>query len=286
MNYEILNERFLKILSTYLNFMEDIVKESAVLEVEKFGVSKEYAFSLLLAEGLGLDTEGEDKALFREYFVPSVKELKLEDYYGDEYYKKVKFDGAKLGDVELKYLTQKAYCGFVRDDYEFFPSGKVLPKIGFFSKDYCYPAILSCGREWMTLLPNEINSQKRYISEASGKVLTYGLGLGYYVYHVARKKSVKSITVVDLDEKVIEVFNAKIKPCFERDVQDKITVIKADAFEFAKTLKPFSFDYIYADIWHDCGDGAMLYKKFKALEKFCPTARFGYWIEDSIKYYL
>ncbi len=266
--------------------MEDAVKESAVLEIEKLGFSKEYAFALLLAEGMGLDTNGDDKFFFREYFLPSVRELRVDDYINDEYYKLVKFDGATFGDVELKYLTQKAYFGFVRDDYEYFENGKVLAKIGFFAKDYRYPAILSCGREWMTLLPNEINSQKRYVEEACGRVLTYGLGLGYYVYHVAKKESVKSITIVDLDQKVIDIFNAKIKPCFPKEVQEKINIIKADAFEFAKSLKPFSFDYIYADIWHDCGDGVELYKKFKELEKFCPTAKFGYWIEDSIKYYL
>ena len=107
----------------------------------------------------------------------------------------------------------------------------------------------------MTLLPNEINSQIRYVDEAFGKALTYGLGLGYYALEVALKKEVESVTVVDIDEEVISLFSSKILPLFPREAAAKIRIIKADAFEFAEKLKDGSFDYIYADIWHDAADG-------------------------------
>ena len=280
------NERFLKILSYFLTFEESSVKREAVEEVENCGVDREYAFTLLLAETLGVDADGKDRDFFNEYFLPSVKLLSVDDYYKDEYFSLAGFDGKRVGEAELKTMILPAFTPFVRDDFEYFPNGKVLPKIGFFDKDYSYPAVLKNGREWMTLLPNEINSQLRYIGEASGKVLTYGLGLGYYAMKVALRNEVSSVTVVDCDEEVINLFNSEILPRFPEFVRKKLAVIKSDAFSFAEGLKDGDFDYIYADIWHDASDGADLYKKFKEREKFCKPAKYGYWIEDTIKYYL
>ncbi len=284
--YERSNERFLKLLSYYLNAEDTLVKKQAVEEVSACGVSREYAFALILAESLGVDTDGVDREFFNEYFLPSVKELSVEDYYADEYFSLVKFDGEKAGDAELTYMAYAPFQGFVRDDFEYFINGKVLPLIGFFPTEYRYPAIKKNGREWMTLLPNEINSQIRYVNEAFGKVLTYGLGLGYYALKVALKKEVESVTVIDIDEEVVSLFKTEILPLFPKNIAEKIKVIKADAFKFAESLKDGSFDYIYADIWHDAADGVELYKKFKSLERFCPSARYGYWIEQTMKYYM
>ncbi len=284
--YEKNNERFLRLLSYYLNVEDTLVERKSVEEVAACGVSREYAFALVLAESLGVDADGKDKEFFNEYFVPSIKELSVEDYYANDYFSLVKFNGEVFGDAELTYLTYAPYRGFVRDDFEYFMSGKVLPLIGFFPTEYRYPAIKKNGREWMTLLPNEINSQIRYVDEAFGKVLTYGLGLGYYALEVALKKEVESVTVVDIDEEVISLFSSEILPLFPREIAAKIRIIKADAFEFAENLKDGSFDYIYADIWHDAADGVELYEKFKTLERFCPSARYGYWIEKTLKHYL
>ena len=284
--YKKSNERFLKLLSYYLNAEDTLVKRDAVENVASCGVSREYAFSLVLAENLGVDTLGKDKEFFNEYFVPSVKELSVEDYYKDEYFSFVNFPDKLVGEAELTYLTYAPFQGFVRDDFEFSLSGKVLPLIGYFPSEYRYPAIKKTGREWMTLLPNEINSQICYVNEAFGKVLTYGLGLGYYALKVALKKEVESVTVVDIDEEVISLFKTEILPIFPSEAAKKIKVIKADAFKFAENLKDGDFNYIYADIWHDVADGVELYKKFKSLERFCPSARYGYWIEQTMKYYL
>ena len=117
-------------------------------------------------------------------------------------------------------------------------------------------------------------------------MLCYGLGLGYYALIVAMKKGVSKVTVVDIDERVIEVFEKHILPEFPQAAKDKIVIIRGDAFAFAKNLKDGEYDYIYADIWHDCGDGAPMYKRLKELERFSPSSKFGYWIEDSLKYYL
>lgn len=283
---EINNDRFLRLISYYLNDFDKIITEEDINAVKSAGVSTEEAFCHLLCAHMGLDPYGKDRKFFNDYFLQSVKMLDVKDYYDDLYFKTVNFNGEVLGDSKLDYLTYVPYQGFVRDDFLFLEDGRVIPQIGFFPTEYRYPAILTKNVEWMTLLPNEINSQKKYVDRAKGRVLTYGLGLGYYVFQAAVKSEVTSVTVVDLNQNVIELFKKKILPKFPKSVREKITVIKADAFEFAKNLKDGDFDYIYADIWHDCGDGKDLYLKFKSLESFCPSAEYGYWIEDSIKYYL
>lgn len=283
---EINNDRFLRLISYYLNDFDKIITEKDVQDVCTAGVSTETAFCHLLCAHLGLEAYGKDRDFFNDYFLRSVKMLDVKDYYNDKYFKTVKFEGQTLGDSKLDYLTYAPYQGFVRDDFLYFNDGRVVPQLGFFKTEYKYPAILTDGVEWMTLLPNEINSQKKYIEKAKGKVLTYGLGLGYYVFHAALKKEVASVTVVDLNQNVINLFNKHILPSFPLDARQKIKIIRADAFKFAESLNDGDFDYVYADIWHDCGDGKDLYLKFKTLESFCPSAEYGYWIEDSIKYYL
>ncbi len=286
MSYEQDNEKFLKVLSYYLNFEENIVDSQKVEEVEKFGVTKERAFALVLAESLGIDTFDKDRAFFENYFIPSIKWLKTEDYYNDEYFKLIPFSQKALGTFEMKYMSAKPYQGFVRDDFKCLFDGRVIPQIGFFDTEYRYPAVLQDGREWMTLLPNEINSQIKYIEEAFGNVLTYGLGLGYYVLKVALKDNVESVTVVDIDKNVISLFKENVLPYFPKTARDKVKIVNSDAFKFAESENVKAFDYIYADIWHDVGDGVELYKKFKIREKFADNAKFGYWIEDTIKFYL
>lgn len=284
-DFEKCNERFLKLLSFYLYSADKLIKREDYESVESCGVSGETAFALLLCEGLGVDSSAE-KEFFNEYFIPSVKKLDVKDFTEDEYYKAVSFQKTVLGDVQLTYLKQSAFQGFVRDDFLYFKSGKVLARIGYFEQDYFYPAILQGGVEWMTLLPNEINSQKKYIEAAFGNVLCYGLGLGYYAFNAAKKPNVKSVVCVDIDGSVIDVFKNNILPCFPKYVADKIKIVKADALEFAKGLKDGEFDYIYVDVWRDVSDGLELYLKFRDAEKYSPSSEYGYWIEDTIKYYL
>lgn len=280
------NQRFLQILADYLNFFERSIEKADVLAVQEVGCDAKTAFCHLLAALFEVDAYEKDRGFFNDYFIPSVERLDVKDYVNDPYYKAVAFDGREEGGSKLCYQTCAPYQGFVRDDFLYEDDGRVIPRIGFFEEEYRYPAVLTDGREWMTLLPNEINSQKRYIEEARGKVLTYGLGLGYYVFHAAAKDEVESVTVVDVDENVISLFKKHILCKFPEGAQKKVRIIKADAFEYAKTLKNGDYDYIYADIWHDCADGKDMYLKFKGLEKFCTSARYGYWIEESIKYYL
>lgn len=49
----------------------------------------------------------------------------------------------------------------------------------------------------MTVTPNEINTIRPSVEQSRGKVLAYGLGLGYYAFHAAQRADVTSVTVVE-----------------------------------------------------------------------------------------
>ena len=137
------------------------------------------------------------------------------------------------------------------------------------------------GREWMLITPNEINTMRKPIEAAKGKVLTFGLGLGYYAYMVSEKSDVKSVTVVEKNDNVIELFVSQMLPKFKN--KDKIRIVRADAFEYAEQVMPGEkFDYAFVDTWRDASDGLPMYERMKALEHLSPETEFSYWIERFI----
>ena len=122
------------------------------------------------------------------------------------------------------------------------------------------------------------------VDKAEGRCLVLGLGLGYYPFVISRLDKVKSITVVDISEKIINLFQKHILPQFE--YKDKIKLVHADAIEFMKTVERDEYDFCYADIWEGQTDGAPLYQQIKKHESRLPYTRFAYWIEEEIKWYI
>ena len=130
----------------------------------------------------------------------------------------------------------------------------------------------------MSLIPHEINTMKNHIKDAFGNVLVLGLGLGYYVFHIARKKDVDKITIIEKDKRVIKIFKENLLPYFEN--KDKITIIEDDAIKYLST--PKDYDYCFCDIYHNVEDGLPLYILIKQNEKYHPYTKFSYWIETSL----
>lgn len=275
-------------LSILLNNKPDFVTEEMVNELnQSFGLSVKESFSLLLCAALGFDTENEfDKKLWELYSPHMIHHLDETLFTEDPYYKAVRInDGKTIGEWELREDELKPFTAFVCDDPLTLPDGRIIPQIGFFDTEFSFLSVLQNGREWMTMMPNEIVSQKMPINEAKGKIATYGLGLGYFAFMTARKEDVTSVTVVERDESVIALFKELLLPNFVN--KEKIEIVRADAFEFAERVAPErNFDYIFADIWHDPSDGVDCYKRFKSLEQLCPNTKFGYWIEKTLKLYM
>ena len=137
----------------------------------------------------------------------------------------------------------------------------------------------------MTITPNEIETMKEPIERAFGSVLTYGLGLGYYAFMTSEKDNVETVTIVESNRDVIDLFINHILPQFKH--KDKIKIIESDAFDFAKNKTRIGqYDMVFTDLWHDVSDGMDLYIKMKQYEDKLPNAIHLYWIEKSILCYL
>ncbi|MDD7179810.1 MAG: hypothetical protein SPF67_01190 [Eubacteriales bacterium] len=282
------NNILFKKLSVFINHEADFIRPEFIESLcRDCDISKEEAYCFTLAASIDLDTEKNprDAEIFEEYFPDMVHLLKNKDYENNPYLKNIKIPTKKLGKWELCYKTYVPYQAFVFDDPKITRDGKIIPQIGFFEKEFSYPAVLESGTEWMLITPNEINTMRAPISGAHGKVLTYGLGLGYFAYMVSEKESVSSVTIVERDKNAISLFRDIILPQMPR--KDKINIICDDAFYFAETrLADSDFDFVFADIWHDPSDGVPAYNRLKATEKYLPSADFSYWIEKTLKCYI
>ena len=282
------NNRIFERLSILLNTMPDFVTSEMVNELTRqFGLSVEEAFSLLICAALGFDTENEsDNELWCAYSPFMLHHLDEKTFTEDPYYKAVKIKSGKtLAEWEIREDRLTPFTAFVCDDPITLPDGRIIPQIGYFDCEFSFLSVLQNGREWMTMMPNELVTQRIPIKKASGRVCTYGLGLGYFAFMCAAKDEVESVTVVERDESVISLFKEMLLPCFTHP--EKIEIVSADAFEFAEKEAPARrFDYIFADIWHDPSDGVEAYKRFKSLEPLCPDTKFDYWIEKTLKLYM
>lgn len=253
---------------------------------QECGFSLPESYAYLAAAAAGLDQENDpDQREFFEYWVkPSFRLSDVKRYEEDPYYKAVPFQGETRG--RWCYARETILPGelFVEGDMLLTNAGRVLPQLAFFTEKYTFPAVFENGRDWMSLAPNETVTLQKPIAEAYGRVLTYGLGLGYYAFMTARKKEVSSVTVVEREQKAIDLFNEYLLPYFTNP--EKIVVIREDALQYAERLKKNEYDCVFADIWRDAGDGMELYQTLKKKEKNAPGTHFSYWIEKSMDLYL
>lgn len=279
------NNLLLSRLSLYINNCPDAITEETVLQTAKdCFMSKQEAFKLLLSGALDLYDEKELRKLYLD--VPgTVKLLDVGEYENDPYYKSISLSDIRYKSWSVETKKYRPYELFCYNDLVLCDDGRILPRVGFFDREFHYPCILQNGREWMLITPNEIETMKKPVADAFGNVMTYGLGLGYFAFMAARKEEVKSVTVIEKDADVTDIFTKYILPQF--DCSHKITVKNCDAMLFAaeqKTKKISDFDFVFADIWHDASDGKELYLILKSLER--KDTRYSYWIEDTIKCYL
>lgn len=280
------NARILSLYSAYMNLSPHLVTREMVEELAaSVGLSPERSFAEVLAAAFDLDPLGKDRAFCRDYLYPSVHMLQPEAFLSDPYRRTVPFTPARLANWELREMTLPAYTPFVYDDFLLLPDLRVIPKIGFFPRDFSYPAVLENDREWMTLLPVELLTMQKPLALATGRVVTCGLGLGYFAFMAAEKETVDQVTVVERDPRVIRLFRERLLPYFPH--KEKIEILEEDAFHFAEERLPdYPCDMAFFDIWHDAGDGQDAYLRLKALEPRYPSVRTAYWMEDTIKVYL
>ncbi len=277
-------DRNFKITRHYAEYLErypELITEEMINTLTEDGeITKEEALVALLSEIFALDFKnGEDRILIRDYLTPSVRLLDAKKYENNPYYKNIRLENVTDGNWEIRWEEYKPYRAVIAGDMMISDDFSEVPPLGFFTESFRFPAVLEGGNEWMTLTPVDLDTCEDAIEAAHGKVVTFGLGLGYYAYMVSEKAEVDEVTVVELSEGVIRLFEKHILPKMPN--RHKIKIVNADAFEYARNIMPSEkFDYAFVDTWRDASDGAPMYKKMRELEKFSPDTKFDYWIEN------
>jgi len=271
-------------LCDYLNDNSCFITKELMDSVNLGGeLNEETLYIALLTGACGLDTDNneDDKQLLTDYFIPAVRQLDTKSYLDNPYYRNIIIPEVKFGNWELTYQKYCPYEAFIYKDLITESDFRQFPCIGFFNDEFRFPTVMEKAHEWMSLKPSEIETSQYAIDVIEGKVVTFGLGLGYFTYMASLKESVQSITVIERDPEVIRLFEYCILPQFQHP--EKVEIISADAFEYVKELMPDrKFDYAFVDLWHDVSDGLEIYLKIKKLEYLNGSTKFLYWVEDSL----
>lgn len=251
--------------------------------VDEYEMEPALAYAMLVASACGLSIYDNPthKEVFNDYFVPAIRKLDSSDYANDLYVKTIKFPEKTFKNWKFTYSKYAPCEAFVYNNPRVTSDFREIPQVGFFDSEFSFPAVLENGREWMSVKPNEIETMQKPIENARGKVLAYGLGLGYFAFMASMKSTVDSVTVVEKSADIIELFSQEILPQFPN--KQKIKIIQADAYEYAQQAAPGeNFDYIFSDIWHDTGDGLSMYLKLRRLNSLSESSSSDYWIEDAL----
>ena len=106
-----------------------------------------------------------------------------------------------------------------------------------------YIRLIVKGETMMSNTPMEKRTSMEFMINAYGDVLICGLGIGLVIMPLLEDEKIKSITVIEKYQDVIDCILPQIK---EYDKDNKLNVIHADCFEFTTDRK---YDTIFIDIW-------------------------------------
>ena len=258
--------------------------EAIKLQSQMKNTSVDKIMMMLMVEGMIAPYIGNDARMF-DFFMNSLlnegRVFDVSEIQDNPYVKDIDFKDRRSGDFEFRYHSFMAYELDIYDiPRKIIEYDVDIPRISCFTEKVEYPVIFqnSIKSTWMSVSPNEINTMKQPIRNAKGKVLTLGCGMGYFAYMASLKADVESITIVEREQSVIDLFTSFILPQFK--TKDKITVIKDDAIEYMMNLEDGLYDYCFADIWI----GVMDFEPYIETKEVCKRfrkMRMEYWIEDA-----
>lgn len=226
--------------------------------------------------------EKENKEIIEKSIRPSITKIDTTIFENNPYYKTIKTHSIKdknyfLGDIKYHPYQSFAYNDALVQENDYY---REISRIGYLDHEFPFIAICKDNVIWMSITPNEILTMAPSIERSHGKVITFGLGLGYYPFMCALKENVESITIIEFDKNIINLFTKHLLPLFPN--KEKIKIIHADAFEYLKENDINElFDFAFMDIWHDGEDGLPLYIHFKKFEEN-KRCKIEYWLEESI----
>jgi hypothetical protein len=97
----------------------------------------------------------------------------------------------------------------------------------------------------MSDYPDEKITNQKFIDNAYGDILIFGLGIGLVIFPLLDEENVSSITIVEKDSELPSL----VEPIIQRfDSFSKVKIINGDAFTHFDKLDR-KYDTIYFDIW-------------------------------------
>lgn len=273
-----------ELINSFLIDNFDLIKEEQVNQLSKEeALEKKEAVENIFLNYLNLDKN--DSFVLKMNKDNDFANLYLQDEskYTNNLLNQLNLNSIKSGQYELTYNYFEPYELFNLDEVYTDQSNYFAEqtKVGYFNQKVKYLILKENNQVWMSITPHEINTMSEHIKNATGRVLTFGLGLGYYAYEVSNKDDVSEVVIVEKDNKVIQLFTKYILPSFKH--KEKIKIIKENAFlYFDREYKREHFDYTFIDIYHTPDDALFMYLKFKQLENKNNYSNINYWIEESI----
>lgn len=195
------------------------------------------------------------------------------------YYRDIKLDNVYSETVRYEKASIKKRTLMNMNFHQ--PLGKYLfhyHPIGYFETDIDLPVLKEGKKVWMSPAVSERESMRDGIDKGHGKCLTMGLGIGVLPYLWLLKEEVESVTVVEFNKDVIDLFEKYIRPQFKTD--KKLEIIHGNAFDYYKVEFLNQFDYVYVDFWESTEDGLEFYTRL--MEKKIDLPHIDYWVEDSM----
>ena len=249
--------------------------------IAEFGASN--AYRKLLLETLSQEEKENYAGIAVGFGLDEIESIDAASIKHNPYYQALmSIKPFKEGDVSYYFDTLKAYALFLSEDKGKDPliSSNEKTILGFINEDLLIPTLKQGNARWMSLLPHELHTMAKPISEAHGNVLIYGAGIGYFAYMCDIKKEVSSLTIIENDPKILSLFKKRFLPLFPQ--QGKVKLILGDALEYNKR-SDVHYDYCFVDIYHGEVDGFPLYCKLKASEGI--ASHTDYWIEGALLAY-
>lgn len=217
-------------MSEFINETPCAITERLMKEADPSGeLPEEILYAAFMAGFCGIS---EDDTTINGYFQDAVHCLETRKYRDNPYLENIKFPDTATRHWKFTHYSYRPYEAFICNDIDIDIDKNLreVPQIGFFRERFAYPAIEQDGREWMAVKPSEIETMRAPIEEATGRVVTFGLGLGYFAYMVSEKPDVTSLDIVERSEEAISLFERHILPQFPN--KEKIRIIRSDAFGF------------------------------------------------------
>lgn len=206
--------------------------------------------------------------------------LSADEWENSPYHSHVSLDLVK--NEHFSYETQKTagHELFNTDAIQKDPSHELNDWMKLRAMDRNFDAIYLFQDEddWMMDAPSEAATNDAPAAKAHGSVLTFGLGIGYFIYMALLNPKVTSITCIENSPQVIEMFNRFLYPQFPHD--KTVTIIEGDAYASFNDAYLSQFDYIFTDIWQSSTDGLQCMEKL-LMQYNAPIEKADFWIEDS-----